>query len=608
MMRDSPGVRAWILWVSIDGVMHGSQITAPPLPGPPALVDLAGPRAAAVMARVRRSLATFGDPSIALRRAADAADGAARILGSASEAMASSVGLVGRPVAAAAQLPEDRPLWILGDLRGDALALAAALAFVDEADGGEGRAFVAMLGDWCGGGSADAATAAMVLERFNAAPDRTLLLRGDREWLLAAEGADDLPGVPHAAGMPVSDAHQGLRRDWLRALAGLVPHLPVAALLGEGTLLAHGALPRASRLADLNDWSQLQANQAALRDFAFGRLHPRQERVQAGDREGGVIAGSADFRESLGHMARLADRPVIRLVRGQDAAPEGHRWFRAYGEGRVLTLTTMADRLPHGSPSERRHPCVARLKAGRLRVVQLDIPEEVASLAEQLFPAVTAGAPASLSTRVMAQATVPQPAPAAAPEDPVQGARREPVAMQMAFERGIRLLRSRAWAGARDAFREIGSPSELRDAALMNEAVACLSLGAPGHQDALACLRQLRQSHPRCAEVHFNLGIAFLAGERNPSEAVRSLRMAVEIDPELSDAWWALGLAAAMRHDAATAASAFARAAAGGCELAAPGSLHGGIPVRELMPAMDALRGLARHQPAAGAPFTPLSA
>ena len=241
MVQVSPGVRAWILWVSIDSVMHGSQITAPPLPGPPALVDLAGPRAGAVMARVRRSLATFGDPSIALRRAADAADGAARILGSASEAMASSVGLVGRPVAAAAQLPEDRPLWILGDLRGDALALAAALAFVDEADGGEGRAFVAMLGDWCGGGSADAATAAMVLERFNAAPDRTLLLRGDREWLLAAEGADDLPGVPHAAGMPVSDAHQGLRRDWLQALAGLVPHLPVADLLGEGTLLAHGA-------------------------------------------------------------------------------------------------------------------------------------------------------------------------------------------------------------------------------------------------------------------------------------------------------------------------------------------------------------------------------
>jgi tetratricopeptide (TPR) repeat protein len=522
--------------------------------------------------------------------------------------MAACVGLVGRPVAAASPLPDDRPLWILGDLRGDALALAAALAFVDEADGGEGLARVALLGDWCGGTSADAATAAMVLERFNAAPERTLLLRGDREWLLATEAEGTLPDAPHAGRMPVAEAHQALRRSWLQALAGLVPHLPVAALLGEGTLLAHGALPRASRLASLTDWTQLQSSEAALRDFAFGRLHPRQDRVQAGEREGGVIAGAEDFRESLGHMARLADRPVHRLVRGQDAAPEGHRWFRAYGEGRVLTLTTLADRLPQGSPRDRRCPCVARLKAGRLRVVQLDVPEEVALLAEQLFPMAIGGpaAPASLSSRVMVQAAAPQPAAVAVIEDPADGVRREPAAMKMAFERGVRLLKSRAWAGARDAFREIGTPSELRDAALVNEAVACLGLGPPGHQDALACLRQLRQAHPRCAEVHFNLGIAFLAGERNPSEAVRSLRLAVEIDPELADAWWALGLAAAMRHDAATAATAFARAAAGGCELAAPGSLHGGIPVRELMPAMDALRGLARHQPGAGAAFSKL--
>jgi hypothetical protein len=566
------------------------------------------------MTRVRRTLATFGDPAIAMRRAADAADGAARILGTSAGSMGSSLGLTGCPVAAASRLPEDRPLWILGDLRGDALALATALAFVDEADGGEGNAFVALLGDWCGGTSGDPVTATIVLERFNAAPDRTLLLRGDREWLASANPEVTLPEASHAGRMVVHETHATTHRQWMDALALVVPHLPVAALLSDGTLLAHGSVPRPSRLVGLGDWNQLQANEPALRDFAFGRLHPREERVQAGDREGGVIAGWADFHEAMAQLARLADRPVHRLVRGQDAAPEGHRWFRACGEGRVLTLTTMADRLTGGSAEGRRSPCIARLKSGRLRVVQLDLPEDVIHLAEQLFPPQggNAAAPASLPARVAARHAATSSATpmqgVAGSVDPAIDARREPVAMDMAFERGLRLLKSRAWSGARDAFREVTAPGALHDAAIMNQAVACLGLGAPGHQDALACLRQLRHAHPRRAEVLFNLGIAFLAGERNPSEAVRSLRLAVEIAPDLADAWWALGLAAAMRHDAAMAASAFARAAEGGCQLLAPGSLHGGIPIRELLPAMNALRGLARHQPTIDPVFVPLHA
>jgi hypothetical protein len=53
---------------------------------------------------------------------------------------------------------------------------------------------------------------------------------------------------------------------------------------------------------------------------------------------------------------------------------------------------------------------------------------------------------------------------------------------------------------------------------------------------------------------------------------------------------------------AAAAASAFARAADGGCVLPAPGSLHGVIPAREMAPALEALRGLARFSPTADGP------
>jgi predicted Zn-dependent protease len=172
----------------------------------------------------------------------------------------------------------------------------------------------------------------------------------------------------------------------------------------------------------------------------------------------------------------------------------------------------------------------------------------------------------------------------------------------MYFDRGVRLLQARAWTGARDAFREAAEVPSFRDAAALNEAVACLWLGNAGHQEALARLRELRQRDPRSAAVHFNLGVAFLSGERNPSEAMRSLRSAVDAAPDMADAWWALGLAAAMRSDAAAAASAFARAADGGCVLPAPGSLHGVIPAREMAPALEALRGLARFCPTADGP------
>jgi hypothetical protein len=602
MARLSSGVAAWIPWVTIDAVTPGTEIAAPPPPGPPALVDLAGPRANAVMTKVRRTLATFGDPGIAMRRAADAAATARRIMESSPNAMGAAIGLAGRPLAAAARLPEDRPLWILGDVRGDALALAAALAFIDEADGGQGQALVAMLGDWCGGAAGDAAAAAMVLERFLAAPERTLLLRGDREWLVAAGEQAGLPATPHAGDMAVGSEHQAFRRPWLDALASLVPSLPVAAILPDGTLLTHGAVPRPPRLLPVAEWSSLQSSDAALRDFAFGRLHTRDERVDAGDREGGFVAGTADFAASLAHLSRLAERPLRRVVRGQDAAPEGHRWLRAYGEGRVLTLTTMADPLPEGSPGGRRYPCVARLKGGRLRVVQLDIPQDTARLAGQLFPPPMREAEVpdrTLPERVMAGRSPSTKSEVASP-DTVAGGRREPAVLASVFERGVRLLRSRDWSGSRDAFREAAASTELKEASLLNQATACLWLGAAGHQEALACLRQLRSMQPRCAEAHFGLGIAFLAGEGNPSEATRSLRTAVEIAPDMADAWWALGLAAAMRHDTSMAATAFARAAQGGCVLSAPALMHGGIPTRERSAAMEALRGLARCRPSPG--------
>ena len=611
---------------------EGMDSDAPPPPGPLAAVDMSHPRAAAVMSSVRNRVATWGDRGIALRRANDAAETVLRLLEGDPACMGRSMHTVPGAVARVHELPQERPLWIIGDVRGDAVALATALAFVDEADGEGDAAFVAVLGDWAAGFHGDAASVAMVLERFAAHPDRTLLVRGDREWCLDAMEAARIDGSAHPAGlsdMPVDEALAPMLGELASRVARVAHLLPSAVLLPDGVMLAHGALPRPTRLQGLRDAEQLALDDAALRDFTLGRLHPREPAVQAGEREGGVIEGFEDFHASRRALSALLGAPVQRLVRGQDAAPEGYRWFRAYGEGRVLTLTTMADALPEAAGGGRRHPCVGRLKGGRIRVARIELPDEITFLGDQLFPREVAHArPTIAPAPAPAQAPVPpvmmveeigittievtaEPTDAARESsppapieqmDPIASMRADPRAAAMHFDRGVRLLQARAWTGARDAFRGAGAVPSFREAAALNEAVACLWLGNAGHQEALARLRELRQLDPRNPAVNFNLGVAFLSGERNPSEAMRSLRAAVDAAPDMADAWWALGLAAAMRSDAAAAASAFARAADGGCVLPAPGSLHGVIPAREMAPALEALRGLARFCPTAEGP------
>ena len=639
MIRLSSGARWWIRLsdgqTGYDPGVHereGMDSDAPPPPGPLAAVDMSHPRAAAVMSSVRNRVATWGDRGIALRRANDAAETVLRLLEGDPACMGRSMHTVPGAVARVHELPQERPLWIIGDVRGDAVALATALAFVDEADGEGDAAFVAVLGDWAAGFHGDAASVAMVLERFAAHPDRTLLVRGDREWCLDAMEAARIDGSAHPAGlsdMPVDEALAPMLGELASRVARVAHLLPSAVLLPDGVMLAHGALPRPTRLQGLRDAEQLALDDAALRDFTLGRLHPREPAVQAGEREGGVIEGFEDFHASRRALSALLGAPVQRLVRGQDAAPEGYRWFRAYGEGRVLTLTTMADALPEAAGGGRRHPCVGRLKGGRIRVARIELPDEITFLGDQLFPREVAHArPTIAPAPAPAQAPVPpvmmveeigittievtaEPTDAARESsppapieqmDPIASMRADPRAAAMHFDRGVRLLQARAWTGARDAFRGAGAVPSFREAAALNEAVACLWLGNAGHQEALARLRELRQLDPRNPAVNFNLGVAFLSGERNPSEAMRSLRAAVDAAPDMADAWWALGLAAAMRSDAAAAASAFARAADGGCVLPAPGSLHGVIPAREMAPALEALRGLARFCPTAEGP------
>ena len=581
---------------------------ARPAPGPVTHVDLREPRAAAVLDAVRRRVATWADPALSIRRASQAAKLARDLV--ARGAMAVSMGPSGSAVLVLSTLPSDRPLWILGDVRGDVLALATALAFIDEADGRGDRAFVACLGDWTGGNAGDAACTAMLLERFNAAPERTLLLRGDREWDCR------VAGVPSAAGlhaMPVPEALTAEHATMVAQVRALADALPALALLPDGVALAHGTIPRETRLSGVTSLDALARNEAALRDCVLGRVHPSEPRVAPGGREGGTLLGAEDFGPCAARLSAVCGRSVTRLVRGQDGVPEGFRWFSAYGEGAVLTLSTMADAIERAGAQTRRRPCVGRLKGGVIRVVRMEIPDDACFLCDQLFPRRKAWHPVTPTATVTPPpaTTAVLPTSSGASTGRPAPADTRPIATDAAlaqFERGVRLLEASAWGGALDCFEQASQDPVLRSGALLNQAVACLWLGPGRHQDALARLRELAQRDPRDEAARLNLGIAFLSGERNPIEAARALRAATEIRPELADAWWALGLALAMRGDAKGADAAFRTAAEAGGSLPVPSLRAGLLSARELAQAVEALRGVARHRPAPGAPAVALNA
>ena len=579
-------------------------------------VDLTEPRAKLILERVRQRVAMWGDTGRTLHRAFDAVQAANQLVGSGPGAMGAEFRPIGRRVLRLNEISEEEAFWIIGDVRGDVLALETVLAFIDEATGRGRSPQIVFLGDLAAGTLGDAACLAIALERFAAAPSRTIFIAGDRELALTLENekATDDRKPRGLADMPVADALQNSLRNLVRAISELVEKIPVAAICPDGMLLAHSALPRESILAAIENAQTLESQPNVLRAFAFDRLHPREPQVIPSAISGEVSAKPEDFAKSLQSLNRVFEIPVVRMVRGHDAAPEGHRWFRNYGDGVLLTITTMADELPIEIGGGRRKPSVARLKSKRLRVVRFEIPESIAIVAQQIFPNQSAVTHKENSSATLPQTSAPEPFSLAMDSEPNLAKVSTTVvstndlqAIKIHFERGVRLLAASAWTGARQAFQEAANSDKNAHECLMNEAVACLSLGLPGHQDALRLCRGLLQSDTANAWVYFNMGVSYLTNERNPIEAGRAFRAATQSVPQFADAWWALGLAFSLRGDRRSAADALAKAAEYGCQLSMPSSLVGTIPARELTSMFEALRSRVLYHPALTSPPVPLS-
>ena len=91
-------------------------------------VDLTEPRAIHILDNVRQRVAAWGDTERTLLRALDAVRAANLLVGSGPGAMGAEFRPIGWRVLRLNEISEEEAFWIIGDVRGDVLALETALA------------------------------------------------------------------------------------------------------------------------------------------------------------------------------------------------------------------------------------------------------------------------------------------------------------------------------------------------------------------------------------------------------------------------------------------------------------------------------------------------
>ena len=283
-----------------------------------------------------------------------------------------------------AALGDAPPLWFVGDLHGDLLALEAALA-VARPDG-DARARLVFLGDLFDDGGFGLETVLRVFELILEAPASICVLAGNHDEALGFDGARFTATVSPSDFSEFLDAN--LAHEWIVRAGKLAVRLfaaaPRALFFPDGLLAAHGGFPLSDLHAELlerGDWNDPRC----LVDFVWARAHPRARRKMPNRTTRGSQFGHEDFAAFCDVAAELG-RPVTHMVRGHDHVDERWEIPSAYAAHPVLTTNALSRRLPRESfgPYER-VPTVARWVPGALpQVHRLHVPPE---LVRACFPA-----------------------------------------------------------------------------------------------------------------------------------------------------------------------------------------------------------------------------
>ena len=281
---------------------------------------------------------------------------------------------------------DSSPLWIIGDLHGDLLALEASLALIHrQSTDAAGPPRIIFLGDFFDDEGLGLEVLVRVFELIVAAPQRICVVAGNHDEALSFDGrrfASSVSPSDFADFLNANLAHEWIERAGKVAVR-LTAHAPRALFFPDGLLVVHGGFP----LGDLH--AALEANRdwnapACLSDFVWARAHPKARRKMPNRFSRGSQFGYEDFATFCALSARLG-RPISRMVRGHDHVEERYAIYPAYHEHPVLTTVALSRRLPReGFGPHERAPTLARFVSGALpQVFQLFPP---ADLINEVFP------------------------------------------------------------------------------------------------------------------------------------------------------------------------------------------------------------------------------
>jgi hypothetical protein len=272
------------------------------------------------------------------------------------------------------------PLWFVGDLHGDLLALEAALALArtDASEADAPAPCLVFLGDLFDDGGHGLEVLLRVLELAATSPATTCVVAGNHDEALGWNGERFTATV---APSDFADRLNAAADDEWAGRAGrlavrLFATAPRALFLPDGLLASHGGFPLVDLHASLEasgDWNDPRV----LTDFTWTRAHAKARRKLPNRASRGSQFGHEDFADFCALAARLG-RPVTHMVRGHDHVDERWAAWPAYAAHPVLTTVALSRRLEREAFGPYvRVPTVARWVSGALpQVHRLHLPPD----------------------------------------------------------------------------------------------------------------------------------------------------------------------------------------------------------------------------------------
>jgi hypothetical protein len=283
-------------------------------------------------------------------------------------------------------LDPEAPLWIIGDLHGDLLALEAALALIETGSSlGEGQPKIVFLGDLFDDEGFGLELVLRVFELMLASPDHVCVIMGNHDEALHYRGSNFTSDV--SPGDFADFLNANLAHEWIERAGKLAVRFfaqaPCALFMPDGLLIAHAGFPLSDlheKLRETGSWN----DPACLSDFVWARAHPTARRKMPNRFTRGSQFGYEDFAAFCKLSADIG-RPVTHMVRGHDHVDDRYAIYPSYRDYPVLTTVALSRRLPRESFGPRaRVPTLARYVPGALpQVHRLHIP---ATIVEACFP------------------------------------------------------------------------------------------------------------------------------------------------------------------------------------------------------------------------------